>query len=728
MQPLSSSPYVTNKYFHSLKGFFMKFRGPIFVSVLLGGFLFAAFYPRKAENAEKDAVLMQVILSFFDQLHFDPKKMDDGFSQNLYKSYTENLDASRRFLTQEDLKKLEVYKTQLDDEAKAGNFDFFALSLDLMDAGIKKTQAWYREILMQPVALNTNETYETDPEKRGFPKNDVELKELWRKILKFEVISSLADKITAQKKGLKPAGDESHPKTQEELEEEARKDVLKNYNDWYARLAKIKREDRLSLYFNTLTHVFDPHSDYLEPVEKQNFSIQFSGRLEGIGARLQSSGEYTKVYEIVVGGPAWKGKELQENDVIMKVAQGDDGPFIDVTGMVVNDVVQYVRGKKGTKVRLLVKKVDGSVKEIAIVRDVVEFEDNFAKSVILQGSKPDEKIGYIDLPMFYAEFDNPDGRFCARDIATELEKLKSENVNGIILDLRNNGGGSLRDVVRMSGFFIESGPIVQVKSRGEAPEVMRDVDNRVQYNGPLIVMVNSFSASASEILAAALQDYGRAIIVGSKSTFGKGTVQRFFNLDQAVNGYEQYKPLGDIKITIQKFYRINGGSTQLRGVTPDIILPDTYHYLPVGEREEEFPLEWTEIPSVAFSQNAFKIKNMEDLKHRSKMRIDQDPAFQKIYAHAKYLEGQKKNSSYNLGLAQIQLDEAKVEKESEDFKNAFKDVVNSGVRNPTQDQANLAKAEEKIKARNEDFLKNVSKDVYIRETLRIMNDLIANKL
>ncbi len=727
MQPLSTSDFVNNKPFHSIKAIFMKFRGPIFVSVLLGGFLFAAFYPRKVENAEKDAVIMQVMLSFFEQLHFDPKKMDDSFSEKLYKSYTENIDGSRRFLTQEDLKKLEPFKTKLDDEATAGNYDFFSLSIDVMDAAVKKTQEYYKEILLQPAVLNSNDTYETDPEKRGFAKNDAELKELWRKILKFEVLSSLADKLEAQKKAVKVPENESRPKTQEELEVEARKDVLKNYNDWYVRMSKIKREDRLAMYLNTLTHVFDPHSDYLEPVEKQNFDIQFSGRLEGIGARLQTSGEFTKVYEIVVGGPAWKGKELQENDMILKVAQGDDGEFLDVTGMVVNDVVQYVRGKKGTKVRLLVKKVDGTVKEIAIVRDVVEFEDNFAKSAILPGVNPSEKIGYINLPVFYADFQNPDGRFCAKDIAAELEKLKGENVNGIILDLRNNGGGSLRDVVRMSGFFIESGPIVQVKSRGEDPEVMRDVDNRVQYNGPLIVMVNSFSASASEILAAALQDYGRAIIVGSKSTFGKGTVQRFFNLDQAVNGYEQYKPLGDIKITIQKFYRVNGGSTQLRGVTPDIILPDNYHYLPVGEREEEFPLQWTEIPAVAFSQNAFKIKNLEDLKQRSKSRIDQDPAFQKVFAHAKYLETQKKNTVYNLSLTQIQQEDAKIEKESEGYKNAFKEVVNTGVHNATPDQTNLSKADEKIKARNDEFLKNISKDVYIRETMRIMSDLIANK-
>ncbi|WP_373550476.1 carboxy terminal-processing peptidase [Haliscomenobacter sp.] len=706
----------------------MKFRGPIFLSVVVAGFLLVAFYPRKAaESAEKDAVLMKLLVSFLNELHFDPKTMDDNFSEKFYTLYLESLDPSKRFLTQEDTKKLEAYRLKLDDAINSGSSEFFDLSVSMTEAALQKTQGYYRDILAQSFDFNVNDVYETDPEKRPFAKNDAELKEMWRKMLKYETLARIMDK----EEGLKSAksGEEAAPSTPEAIEAEARKALLKSYDDWFNRLIKTKRSDRLSLYLNSFTHLYDPHTDFLEPADKQDFDLNISGRLEGIGARLQTVGDYTKVSEVVVGGPAWKGKELQENDLILKAAQGDNGEWLDFTGMLSNEVVSHIRGKKGTKVRLLVKKVDGSTKEITIIRDVVEFEESYVKSLILEGTNPEEKIGYVYLPKFYADFQRADGRFSAPDVAKELEKLKTENVSGVIIDLRNNGGGSLNDVVKMSGFFIESGPIVQVKSRTAQPEVNYDRNPSVQYGGPLVIMVNSFSASASEILAAALQDYGRAVIVGSKSTYGKGTVQRVFSLDQAISGYEEFKPLGDIKITLQKFYRINGGSTQLRGVTPDIVLPDSYHYLPVGEREEDYPLNWTEIPAVSYSQNAYKIKNLEEIKRRSKTRIEQDPGFQKVLSQAKYIEVERKNSAVMLNIDQFRKDEAAEEKMANDFRSAFKDVVNKGVRNISLDDQKMKASpdNEKALARNKDFMEGVSKDIYIRETLRIMHDMIAQK-
>jgi carboxyl-terminal processing protease len=723
---MEQNQFVKKTYVQSLKAVIMKFRGPIFLSVVLAGFLLVAFYPRKAAvSAEKDAVLMKLIVSFLNELHFDPKTMDDSFSEKFYKLYLESLDPSKRFFTQDDVKKLDVYRLKLDDEVNSGNSTFFDLSISLMEKSMLKTQGYYREILAQPFDFSVTEAYETDPEKRAFAKSDAELKEMWRKMLKYETLARIMDK----EEGLKSAksGEEAAPSTPESIESEARKALLKSYDDWFSRLSKTKRNDRLSLYLNCFTHLYDPHTDFLEPADKQDFDLNISGRLEGIGARLQNVGDYTKVSEVVVGGPAWKGKELQENDLILKAAQGDDGEWVDFTGLLTNEVVTHIRGKKGTKVRLMIKKVDGSTKEISIIRDVVEFEESYVKSLILDGATPEEKVGYVYLPKFYADFQRSDGRFCAPDVAKELEKLKGENVKGVIIDLRNNGGGSLNDVVKMSGFFIENGPIVQVKSRTDQPEINYDRNPAVQYGGPLVIMVNSFSASASEIMAAALQDYGRAVIVGSKSTYGKGTVQRVFNLDQAISGYDQFKPLGDIKITLQKFYRINGGSTQLRGVTPDIILPDTYHYLPVGEREEDYPLNWTEIAAANYSQNAFKIKNMEELKRRSKARLEQDPGFQKILSHAKYIEAERKNSSVMLNIDQFRKDETAEEKLSNDFRNAFKDVINKGVRNIALDAKKMESSpdNEKTLARNKDFIEGVSKDVYIRETLRIMHDLIA---
>lgn len=391
--------------------------------------------------------------------------------------------------------------------------------------------------------------------------------------------------------------------------------------------------------------------------------------------------------------------------------------------MLLNDVVQLIRGKKGTVVTLTIKKVDGTVKDVTIERDIVVLEEQFAKSLILDGAADGERIGYINLPSFYADFEDNNGRFSAEDIAQEIEKLKAENVDGIIIDLRNNGGGSLRDVVKMSGFFIEKGPVVQVKSRGQAPEVLRDVDPRVQYDGPLAIMVNTYSASASEILAAALQDYGRAIIVGSNSTFGKGTVQRFLDLDRTIRGYSELKPLGEIKLTTQKFYRINGGSTQLHGVTPDIVLPDNLHYIEAGEREREYAMEWTEIPAVEYSQNVMKIRNLEEIKARSAKRVAETAPFQKVLENAKRLEEQRDQTELPLQLAAYQKMQEEQEAEAERYEGLFELEVNHGVANLSTDLPGI-QIDEARKARNDNWIEQVTKDIYIRETVNIVHDLI----
>jgi carboxyl-terminal processing protease len=727
MEPQNQHPNNNTSTFNAIKAAFMKFRGPIFLSLALAAALWFAFVPKKisVNGDDKEAMLMKLILTFVEQLHFNPKSLDDKFSENLYDLYIKNLDGYKRFLTQDDLKKLEGFRNQLDDEAKTGEYEFFDLSLQLYDAAVKKNQTYYREILSKPLDLSTAESFETDPEKRSFPKNDAEVKALWHKLLKYEILGKILDKEEGQKQ-FKPGDANVSPKTTAQIEEEARKDLLKSYDDYFDRLGKLKRSDRLSTYLNCVTHLFDPHTDFFEPVDKQDFDINMSGRLEGIGARLQNVGDFTKVSEIVVGGPAWKGKELQEGDMILKAAQGDSEEWKDFTGMLTNEVVTYVRGKKGTKVRLQVKKADGSTKEISITRDEVIFDETYAKSLILDSSNGKDKIGFIYLPKFYADFQNANGRYCAPDVAAEIEKLKADQVKGIVIDLRNNGGGSLNDVVKMSGFFIENGPIVQVKSRNTSPEILNDRDPAVKFNGPLVIMVNNYSASASEIMAAALQDYGRAIIVGSKSTYGKGTVQRFFSLDQAVSESKNMAPLGDIKITLQKYYRINGGSTQLRGVVPDIILPDSYHYLPLGEREEDYPLEWTEIKPAFYSQNVYKIKNLDALKKRSQERISQDPGFQKILEQARYLDNERKNSSLSLRLEDFRKMNEEDEKRNVEYRNSFKDVVNSNVRNAAADVKAIESAQDdgKTKAKNKEFIEGVSKDIYIRETLKIMQDMI----
>ncbi len=695
----------------------MKFRGPIFFSLVLAGLIFGAFYI-PSNNAEKEAILVKSIIANLDRFHFQPQDVDDDFSKKVYDLYLDRIDGNRRWLTQEDVNQLNKFELKLDDEADEGSYEFFNLSLDLLEKGLDKTKGYYREILAKPFDFTKKESIDMS-EDRPFVKNDSELKESWRKYLKREVLIRVSEDLKTQKEG---EDEELKGKTQAELEIKAREDVLKVFDKWYVRMGKLKRYDRLSSYLNSIANVYDPHTGYFKPIDKQSFDIRMSNTLEGIGAQLRAEEEYTRVVNVIVGGPAWKGKSLEADDLIMAVAQGDEEP-VDVTGMVIDDVVSMIRGKKGTEVRLTVKKKDGSTEIIPITRDVVIMEEGYAKSALL--SNPSAKnLGYINLPSFYADFGRNGGHSSAQDVAKELKKLKKHKVDGIILDLRNNGGGSLEEVVDMAGLFIEKGPIVQVKSRLGRSGVHEDEDGSVVYDGPLIVMVNEYSASASEILAAALQDYGRAVIVGSTSTFGKGTVQRFLDLDRAVMGYSDVKPLGQIKLTIQKYYRINGGSVQLDGVKSDIVFPDLYRYFDSGEKDYDHALEYTEIAPVKYGQKVYDVsKKLNELNAASGKRIEKSASFQKIEEHAKWLKTQRDIRTYSLNL-----DEYTQNRENQnDISDAFEKVLdmkveNLSVKNLPEDLLELSNDEGK-EARNKDWIEGLEKDIYVEEVMSILTDM-----
>ncbi len=731
----------------------MKLRGPIFISAL-AIFVFAAAYWPPYDSGEKEAILMQTILGGLNQLHFQPQDIDNEFSEKAFDLYIDRLDNGRRWLLKSDVEKLKAYKTKIDDEMDAGSYELFNLSTQLVDAGKEKTRAFYKEILAEPFDFERMEDIEMDGDKRMFAETDQELKECWRMLLKYDVMTRLASKIEKQNEDLeriakgedkseaieekyekidkkdiikKPKKEEVtldedfKEKTVAELEAKCREEVLKRYDDWYDRLDKERRTDRLSSYLNAITNVYDPHTSYYEPKDKENFDINMSGTLEGIGARLQTDGEYTKIISIVAGGPAWKGKELDVDDKIMKVAQGDDEP-LDITGWRIDDVVKKIRGKKGTEVKLTVRKVDGSTEVISIIRDVVIMDEGYAKSAILDYDGVADNVGYILLPRFYADFNRSGGRNCFKDMKKEIEKLKAKGVNDIIIDLRNNGGGSLRDVVKMSGLFIEEGPIVQVKARRDAPEVLSDEDPSVQFKGNLIVMVNKFSASASEILAAALQDYGRAVIVGSNSTFGKGTVQRFFDLDRAIRGNSEIKPLGQVKMTIQKFYRVDGGSTQLRGVTPDIILPDNYSYIKTGEQDQEFALPWTEIEPVEYSQNVTSLDYLPQLKKLSAERVSKSDVFQTVEENAKRLKERRDQTIYSLNLEKHQSMEEELDELADKYESIFKEIDGLNVNNLEVDlkEINIDEAKQE---RNKEWIEGIKEDAYIEECLYILRDM-----
>ncbi|HAD11262.1 MAG TPA: tail-specific protease [Saprospirales bacterium] len=670
-------------------------------------------------SPERDAALIRTISQVLSRGHFQPKEIDDTFSKSVYNLYLKEVDGSKRFLTQADIDQLKPFELLLDDQTRAGTFQFFDISVKSLDASLVKTQNWYRDILAKPLDFSKNDELQADGEKMKWAKDDSELRNRWERWMKYEVLSRVTDELEKQEKP-EFKGDKKDFAT---LEKEQRAKVLDVYDKWFKRLQKLDHNRRLEIYLNSITNYFDPHTGYYSPREKENFDIQMSGKLEGIGARLQSDGEKTTVSEIVPGGPAWKQGMLQAKDVILKVAQGEtEAESVDIMGWDIDDVVSKVRGPKDSKVTLTVQKPDGSEKVITITRDVVIMEEGLAKSLILnEGSVPSERIGYIFLPKFYADFES--GRTsCAQDVAAEVEKLKKENVKGIILDLRNNGGGSLRDVVTMSGLFIEDGPIVQVKSRGRATEIMRDNDTRVQYTGPLVVMVNGFSASASEILAAAMQDYGRAIIVGASTTYGKGTVQRFFDLDNAAAD-NSVKPLGEMKMTIQKFYRITGKTTQLDGVTPDIVLPDFYNFLENGENENDYPLASTTIEPVQFNQNIYRIADMNQLKANSQARVKNDPTFQKVNENAQRLRKRKDESTFPLQAEKFRAWNKKQDEEAARYENMFQPIESFKIDNLASDLSQIQSDTSRI-ARNDSWIKERQKDVQLYETLRIMLDMI----
>ncbi len=712
----------------------------IFVALL--GFYFFGMSPKDPINLDKEAMTLQSLIQVIEYVHFSPKKIDDELSKSVYKNYLKQIDGAKRYLTQEDLKILGQYELQIDNQINARTFEFFNASLPILENGIKKAENYFDEIIEGPFIFDNDILLETDYDKVDFAKNDTDLKLRWKNNIDYEVMSRWVQKIERQNKigstdedevelnddeeVITEKEEEVANKTEDELKLDAIKEVKKRYKDFFSRMGKLRRSDRMDAYLGSISSYFDPHTNFFSPKEKEDFDINMGGKLQGIGARLQTDGDETKIFSLVVGGPAWLTKKIEDNDIIVKVAQkGEEA--VDITGMRVDDVVQLVRGKKGTTVILTLRKKDNTLQDVAIVRDEVQLEDSKAKSVILNMPNDVQNIGYINLPKFYNSFESDGGNSCAIDVATEIKKLKAQNVNGIILDLRNNSGGSLLDVVDMTGYFIEEGPIVQVKGREPKPMIHNDKDSEVLYDGPLVIMVNQFSASASEIIAAALQDYKRAIIVGSNSTFGKGTVQRFYNLDNAVRGYNELKPLGNVKMTTQKFYRINGGSTQKKGVVPDIIFPDIYHYIKFGEKEYENVMEWTEIAPVLFSQNVAVIENMDRIRKNSENRMALNNNFKLILESAQKLKENRDNSEIPLKLSKYKELVDKRNSESKKFENLMKEEISHlQISNLPEDMRNI-KMDEKNIAKNEAFIKDLKKDIYLEETMYILRDMIKNE-
>jgi carboxyl-terminal processing protease len=670
------------------------------------------------DNEEKNKFLLTLLVQALTAQHYQPLALDDDFAAKTFDLFLKRMDNNKRYFTQEDFKKIEAQKNLIDDQAMQGDYAFFNAAYEIFEKRLKESEEISTEILATPFDFTKNETIELDGEKTSYAKDETEQKDVWRKLLKYQAMVRLDDLLLAEEKKEK---DEKGYKAKSltELEKTAREGVQKNQNEFFKRMYRLQKKDWRNLYLNSITSAYDPHTEYYPPKDKENFDIQFSGQFEGIGATLQEREGEIKVMNIVPGSASWKQGDLKEGDIIQKVAQGDAEP-VSIIDMPLDDAVQLIRGKKGSEVRLTVKKVDGVIKVIPIIRDVVVLAETYAKSVVLEPQKG-KKIGYIKLPSFYSNFQDKNGRTSSKDMKEELIKLNEANVESLILDLRNNGGGSLGDVIDIVGLFIETGPVVQVRSRGSLPQVYSDNDKEVVFDKPLIVLVNEFSASASEIFAAAVQDYNRGIVVGSP-TFGKGSVQNFMDLDRVLGQeYDNIKPLGALKLTIQKYYRINGGATQLKGVVPDIILPDMYSYIDFGEEQEPYALKWDEVKKAKYQEWSPKYK-LDKVQKETDKRVSQDVTFSSIDENAKRLNKRRNETLYSLNLQEYRALQRTLEAESKKYENLAKSDETLKIIALKKDLAEN-KADTVKQASFEKFGKELKKDIHLQETIRIMNQV-----
>jgi carboxyl-terminal processing protease len=636
----------------------------------------------------------------------------------------------------------------LDDQLMDKDLTFFSLTYDRLMKRMEESKKIYRGILNTPFDYNVEESFNTDYEKAPYAKSAAELTDRWRKQIKLSTLSSLTERLKIQedkskgivdqkvtdslstgdqdksvdkkdKEKIKEGGsvEDSKPKSFTELEKETRENAKKSLDEYFGFMNDLERDDWFSIYINSITARFDPHTNYFAPEEKERFDVSMSGKLEGIGARLQKKNDFTEISELISGGPAWRGKQLEAGDLVMKVAQGNE-LAVDVVGMRLDDVVKKIKGPKGSEVRLTVKKVDGTVKIISIIRDIVEIEETYAKSSVV--TKNGLKYGVIYLPKFYIDFENKDGRDAGKDIALEVERLKKAGVNGIVLDVRDDGGGSLSTVVDIAGLFIEQGPIVQIKSAGRKKEVLYDRDKKIEWDGPLVIMVNSFSASASEILAAAIQDYKRGVIIGSKQTYGKGTVQNVIDLNQFVRNGD-VGDLGALKTTTQKFYRINGGSTQLEGVSSDIVMPDRYAYLKMGERDVENAMPWDKIDPAEYAIWD-KTANFNKAISNSKSRIEQNAQFKLIEENAKWIDSRSEDNTYSLNIKKFKIAQDAIEEAAKKFKPISK-YKNSLQFASLPYEIVETNKDSVLKEKRDRWHEGLSKDVYVEEALNVLDDL-----
>lgn len=713
----------------------LKMRGnyKFLLLALLIAFASCSFTSKTFEDNDKDKLLIRLITYVLDGGHFAPQDINDDFSERVYDGYIIQLDPFKRYFYQSDIKEFDAYRKDIDDQLKNFDLTFFDLTYNRLLQRVEESKSIYTQILEQPFDYSIDEDFNSEYESMDYAKSKREMKERWRQQLKFSTIAnydealenrdlSYADVIIdGEDVPFKPEKDEAETEEKKsviEIEADARGTTLRSLEELFTYIQERRREDWFTVFINAITEEFDPHTSYFAPEDKDRFDVSMSGKFEGIGARLQRQMDIITISELISGGPAWRQNELEPGDQILKVRQEKEIEAVDIVGMRIEDAVKYIKGPKGTIVVLTVKKVDGTVRDIEITRDEVVLEETYAKSssVIKDG----KKYGIINLPSFYDNFDRDDRVSSSIDVKREIERLKEDGVEGIIFDLRDNRGGSLGAVVDMAGLFIKEGPIVQVKSTTEPKRVLKDRDAAIVWDGPLVILVNELSASASEILAAAMQDYKRAIVIGSEQTFGKGTVQNVLDLNTMVKNNSN-GDLGALKFTTDKYYRINGGSTQLKGVKSDIVVPDRYKYIGIGERTQDNPLAWDKIDAAEYTvlENYF---DYETTVTKSKARVSNNEQLKLIDENAKWINDIRENQIYSLNYEAYKKRLEDNEKEAKHYKKIFDYKTNLSFQSLPY-ELNLIVNDTILKEKRNRWHVSLSKDVYVEEALNVLNDM-----
>ena len=687
----------------------MSLRFSIIITILSLAIFGFTLKKNKLSDPDKEKVLLEIVKYVVEKGHYNSIDLDDNFSVKIFDDFISKLDPQKRFFTVNDIRQLNRYKYKIDDQIKNYQLEFFEETYKTYNQRVSDAKLFVDKVFETDFDFSEDEFIDLNNDSIPFSFGKNQLFERWRKQIKYSVLDIVTQRYSSDSLDFN------------EIKTNAISTVKKNTNDFFEYANELDRDDWFSVFVNSFVSQFDPHTFYFKPDDKEKFDVSISGKFDGIGARLSRADGNVKIVDVIIGGPVWRDKLLDVGDVILAVGQGDD-ELVSIYGMKLDDSIKLIKGPAGTVVTLRVKKIDGQIQDVKIKRDEVELEETFAKSTVI--SKNDNNYGYISLPKFYADFDNYKNRNSANDVKNEIIKLKNNGIQGLILDLRNNGGGSLQTVVEMTGLFIEKGPVVQVKSIGNRKKVLYDRDPQVYWDGPLVLLINEMSASASEIISAALQDYNRAIIIGSEKSFGKGTVQNIVDLNRFISNTNY--DMGALKVTTDIFYRINGESVQLEGVQSDIIIPDSYMYIFNGERDEKNPIKWDKIGPATYTKwNKYNDK-FNYVKDQINKKLDQNKLINNIYDRAEWIRNQQNQKNVPLNIIEYKKYLKNQKQKASQFDNISKYQNELSFKLLKAEKPFINANRELFEARAK-WHESLSKDIFIDQAVNALN-LIDNSI